>query len=170
MYNSISDVTRWKAPLLSTKQNTLNLRCYECLPRSWSIPIISFCRKGWRYFRNYSQMKRKLRTQWADIDILLENANYIFLVLYEQFWLRSRQGNSYKYGNWCVPEHIIMHCIYATCWINISVFHIYFIPKCNLLSSHPSYSLHVSAGYNQYPAKWLCSMSKLCIASERGIP
>jgi hypothetical protein len=54
------------------------------------------------------------------------------------------------------------------------LFHIYFPPKCNSLSSHPSSILHVSAVYGHCQVaftllKLLHCMSKFRIACERDI-
>jgi hypothetical protein len=55
-----------------------------------------------------------------------------------------------------------------------NLFHIYFRLKCNLLSSRPSSTLHVSAVYDHHQIssillKLLHCMSKLRIACERDI-
>jgi hypothetical protein len=57
----------------------------------------------------------------------------------------------------------------------VSSVHIYLLLKCNLLSSHSSSSLHISAVYGHHQAlstllKLLRYMLKLCIACERDIP
>jgi hypothetical protein len=54
------------------------------------------------------------------------------------------------------------------------VFHIYFCLKCNLLSSHPSSTLHVSAVYGHHQVssillKLLQCTSNFRIACERDI-
>jgi hypothetical protein len=54
------------------------------------------------------------------------------------------------------------------------LFHIYFHLKCNLLSSHPSPTLHILAvyGHRQVSSimlKLLHCMSEFCIACERNI-
>jgi hypothetical protein len=50
------------------------------------------------------------------------------------------------------PEHLDefdQHSVFRSLFV-ISFVHIYFRLKCNLLCSHPSYPLHVSAGYGHH--------------------
>jgi hypothetical protein len=54
------------------------------------------------------------------------------------------------------------------------LFHIYLRLKCNLLYSHPSFTLHVSAVDDRHQVssillKLLQCMSKFCIACERDV-
>jgi hypothetical protein len=62
----------------------------------------------------------------------------------------------------------MLNVYYTERWYNI--FYIYFPLKYNLLSSHPSPSLRVSAVYAHHQVQNLLhGMSKLCIAYERNI-
>jgi hypothetical protein len=90
----------------------------------------------------------------------------------------------YQCNEWSQNDSLFNMCYTALCfgqqnnfYANFSawsLFHIYFRLKCNLLSSHPTSSLHVLAVYGHHQVssillKLLHSMSKLCIACEHNI-